>query len=90
MILIFQIFQNRSSSNLPISKSRIVETVLQKSSRYTGQLRLKLSSDVDINDADVAQLGEHETEDLRVAGSIPAISTFLYLAVWSTHFKNKT
>ena len=30
-----------------------------------------------INDADVAQLGEHETEDLRVAGSIPAISTFL-------------
>ena len=52
--------------------------------------RLKVWSDVDINDADVAQLGEHETEDLRVAGSIPAISTFLYLAVWIDDFKNKT
>ena len=39
--------------------------------------RLKVCGKVDINDADVAQLGEHETEDLRVAGSIPAISTFL-------------
>ena len=27
--------------------------------------------------AAVAQLGEHETEDLRVAGSIPACSNFL-------------
>ena len=41
--------------------------------------RLKVCGKVDINDADVAQLGEHETEDLRVAGSIPAISTFLII-----------
>ena len=43
----------------------------------------------DINDADVAQLGEHETEDLRVAGSIPAISTFLFLGVTVRDLKIK-
>ena len=42
-----------------------------------------------INDADVAQLGEHETEDLRVAGSIPAISTFLFLGVTVRDLKIK-
>ena len=44
----------------------------------SGWGRLIVWNDVDINDADVAQLGEHETEDLRVAGSIPAISTFYF------------
>ena len=55
-----------------------------------GLTRLYGFSDVDTNDADVAQLGEHETEDLRVAGSIPAISTFLFLSVSNSRFKNKT
>ena len=55
-----------------------------------GGAHLKRLGEVDINDADVAQLGEHETEDLRVAGSIPAISTFLYLPHRFTVFKNKT
>ena len=41
------------------------------------------------NDADVAQLGEHETEDLRVAGSIPAISTFLYFSIPNADLKIK-
>ena len=50
---------------------------------------LKRCGEEDINDADVAQLGEHETEDLRVAGSIPAISTFLILTVWSATLKIK-
>ena len=53
------------------------------------QTDLKRCGEEDINDADVAQLGEHETEDLRVAGSIPAISTFLFLTVWLATLKIK-
>lgn len=30
-----------------------------------------------LQEATIAQLGEHKTEDLRVAGSIPACSIFL-------------
>ena len=28
------------------------------------------------NEADIAQLGEHKTEDLRVPGSIPGVGIF--------------
>ena len=54
-----------------------------------GGSHLKRFGNVDINDADVAQLGEHETEDLRVAGSIPAISTFLYFSIPNADLKIK-
>ena len=29
--------------------------------------------------AQIAQLGEHKTEDLRVAGSIPALGIFYFI-----------
>lgn len=31
--------------------------------------------------AQIAQLGEHKTEDLRVAGSIPALGIFYFINV---------
>ena len=89
----FQIIQISSKLNLAISKFGISQNQGSESGKmgvvkmWWG--RLKVWSDVDINDADVAQLGEHETEDLRVAGSIPAISTFLFLPVWFGFLKIK-
>ena len=32
--------------------------------------------------ADIAQLGERKTEDLKVTGSIPVVSNFLFLIAY--------
>jgi hypothetical protein len=68
---------------------RIKRTVFQPF-KFEEQSSCLEAEGTSVSQAAIAQLGERQTEDLKVAGSIPACGAFIFLlfdpGLWRVHF----